>query len=84
MVTGTSLVLRGGQASKKKSKAEKRFAAWERYIQDESLERNWQRFLHDLGLGDFESKTQCKKACFVFSKREGPCFSSFFGGENYH
>lgn len=46
---------------KKKTKAEKRYAAWERYIQDESLEENWQRLLHDLDLGDFKSKTQCKK-----------------------
>lgn len=67
-----SLSLRGGRAKmnsdeetsnnnkKKKSKAEKRYDAWERYIQDESLEENWQRFLHDLDLGDFKSKTQCK------------------------
>lgn len=53
------LVIRGGLA--KKSKAAKRFAAWENYIRDESLAENWQRFLHDLGLGDFKSKTQCKK-----------------------
>lgn len=60
------LVIRGGRAKKRKSKAEKRFEAWNNYIRDESLKENWQRFLHDLGLGDFKSKTQCKKVVLHF------------------
>lgn len=34
---------------------------WKLYFGDESLQVNWQRFLHDLGMGDFTTKTKCKK-----------------------
>lgn len=46
------------KGNKKKKKVEKE---WEHYMGDETLEDNWTRFLHDLGLGEFKSKTQCKK-----------------------
>ncbi|PSS03587.1 hypothetical protein BD289DRAFT_478421 [Coniella lustricola] len=50
-------------ARNSKSKKNKAIVnAWKNYMIDESLEENWQRFLHDLGLGDFKSKSQCKKA----------------------
>lgn len=39
---------------------------WAHYMGDETLEENWTRFLHDLGLGDFKSKTQCKKVGCLF------------------
>lgn len=38
--------------------------AWEQYMIDDTLAENWARFLHDLGLGDFKSKSQCKKVSF--------------------
>lgn len=50
-----------GTAKKNKNKKSKVVHDWELYIIDDSLEQNWERFLHDLGLGDFKSKKQCQK-----------------------
>lgn len=49
-----------------KNKKKKVEGEWARYMGDETLEENWTRFLHDLGLGDFKSKTQCKKVGCLF------------------